>query len=60
MSNELSEAIKVIKSKNIFFGHQSVGENILQGIREINLENNYPKLAILKVEMVTNHPRIIL
>ena len=50
MSNELSEAIKIIKSKNIFFGHRSVGDNILQGIKEIDSQYPFPKLNILKME----------
>lgn len=37
---------KEVSEKEIFFGHQSVGYNILEGVREIEKEHSNIKLAI--------------
>lgn len=41
-------AWKNLAEKRVFFGHRSVGNNILQGIREILDENNQIKLIVVE------------
>jgi len=38
ISNEAIDALQIVKEKRIFFGHQSVGTDILQGIEELARE----------------------
>ena len=51
-SNDLStlsdEQIKSLTSKKIFFGHQSVGNNIIQGVRDLASSDTRLKLNIVK------------
>jgi len=39
MSDNLKENINIIANSKIFFGHQSVGGNILNGLKQIDKEN---------------------
>lgn len=41
-----ARSAEVLSNKKIFFGHQSVGENILDGIRAMQNANGYTKLYI--------------
>ena len=41
-----------LSQKAIFFGHQSVGENILEGIGELQMEHPEIKLQIVKAQNV--------
>jgi hypothetical protein len=36
--------------RTIFFGHQSVGDNILEGVRQIGLKEQWPPLRIVDVQ----------
>ncbi len=56
MSPEMSNEIEIINKENIFFGHRSVGENIIQGVREIISKNNTRKLVILKMDSINQIP----
>lgn len=42
--NYLSDDVKYLNNSTIFFGHRSVGSNIINGIQEI--QNNYPQLKL--------------
>lgn len=44
---ELKEGLKVLGQERVFFGHQSVGNNILGGLREIINENPEAQLNFL-------------
>jgi hypothetical protein len=44
---ELKEDLKVLGQERVFFGHQSVGDNILDGLREIINENPEAQLNLL-------------
>lgn len=54
MNSSLANAVKIINTKNIFFGHQSVGNNILQGIRKSIDNNNSSALRITNLENFNN------
>lgn len=45
-----------LAQRKIFFGHQSVGENIIQGITELMNEHNEMKLDITKTKNLANFP----
>src|SRR5213594_3175741 len=47
-----------LSSKRIFFGHQSVGDNILDGIRDIANKNSQIKLYVTETNdpQQFNHP----
>ena len=42
------ENIEKLNSKIIFFGHQSVGFNIIDGIKDVMMENQNMKLNIVE------------
>ena len=44
---DLKEDLKVLGQERVFFGHQSVGNNILGGLREIINENPEAQLNFL-------------
>ncbi len=48
-SKPLADQLRRIGSKRIFFGHQSVGDNLLDGLRDLASEANVP-LEIAEVE----------
>jgi len=45
---DIAEAIAKISSKRIYFGHQSVGQNIIEGIKDI--ARDHPKSGLKVVE----------
>lgn len=52
MNYDITNEIKEINNERIFFGHKSVGNNILQGIKEISTE----RLAILNINNASELP----
>jgi hypothetical protein len=46
MNTEINKKITFISQKNIYFGHQSVGENIITGIKKIISDNNQNEIVI--------------
>ncbi len=56
MNLELSKEIEIINKENIFFGHRSVGENIIQGVKEISSKGAVPNLDILKINNISHIP----
>ena len=44
-ANLTNEQVQSLNSKKIFFGHQSVGENIIQGLRDLIAED--PRLTLV-------------
>ncbi len=50
MNISLVNEFKIINTKNIFFGHQSVGNNILQGIQLLQDKNNPLSMTIINME----------
>ena len=53
-NKEIDASIKAVGEKSFFFGHQSVGNNILAGIDDISKDNNH-KIDIIK-SRVLNKP----
>lgn len=47
--NKLSKSFEILSKKNIYFGHQSVGYNILDGVRDLQ-ESIQNKLNIVEVK----------
>jgi hypothetical protein len=45
----LSQNLKAIEGKRIYFGHQSVGANILQGLEDLRAEGKMPTFEIVKL-----------
>jgi hypothetical protein len=43
----LSEDLRVLENKRIFFGHQSVGVDIMQGVRELSREQDNGRLNVV-------------
>ncbi len=50
MDENLLHKMKTISNVNIFFGHRSVGDNIIQGINELYSQNGINKLTIYRLE----------
>ncbi len=50
MNSELAKDIEIVSKENIYFGHRSVGENIISGIKEIVFKNEPGKLLIHKID----------
>ncbi len=50
MSKELKNDLSSISKQRIYFGHQSVGGNIIQGIQDILSETGFTELKIIKAE----------
>ena len=50
MDPEIYKKIKVISQKNIYFGHRSVGENIIIGLNKIISENGQNELIIKELK----------
>jgi len=46
MEPEIYKKLKVINQKNIFFGHRSVGENIISGVNEIISKDGHKEISI--------------
>ena len=53
MSDAFSEDLNIVSKARIYFGHQSVGNNILEGINKLD-ENNI--LNILEIDEINNLP----
>lgn len=49
-----AEAWQKLSQKKIYFGHQSVGNNILDGVRDVMKENPQIKLKILELAKITD------
>ena len=49
-----SEAWQKLAQKKIYFGHQSVGQNILDGINDIMKQNQQIKLNIIELAKITD------
>ena len=45
----LSEDLRLLESKRIFFGHQSVGVDIMQGVRELCQEGDNGRLNVVAI-----------
>lgn len=43
-------SIKLFQNTNIYFGHKSVGNNVIEGIKEIAHANNISNLSIYKLD----------
>jgi hypothetical protein len=54
MDPEINKKIKAIGQKNIYFGHRSVGENIISGLNNIISENAQNEL---KIEELKNNSK---
>ena len=52
----LHEAFSVLKSKRVFFGHQSVGSNILRGIESLASDDSTLALTLVHLEDSTRLP----
>ncbi len=50
MSKDIKDNLQLISKQKIYFGHQSVGGNILQGIQDILSETGFTGLNIIKAE----------
>jgi hypothetical protein len=47
------------RGRTIFFGHQSVGENILDGLRQIATAEKWPALTVVENTNAPNGPAVI-
>jgi len=54
-SEDIQESLRKVSQQRIYFGHQSVGYNILEGLRDIAKENPQSILNIVE----TNDPAIL-
>jgi hypothetical protein len=52
-----AEAWKALGAKKIYFGHQSVGDNIIQGMVSIKKKNPFIKLEIVSIKAPENLSR---
>jgi lysophospholipase L1-like esterase len=46
MDLEIYKKLKVINRKNIYFGHRSLGENIIEGLKKVNSDHGENNLII--------------
>ena len=60
MNYDIANEIKTFRNERIFFGHKSVGSNILQGISEISIKNNNERIAILNINDASELPNTYL
>jgi hypothetical protein len=51
---EIDSAIKTVGNMRIFFGHQSVGKNILDGINDISKKTNHKVNLVKSREVIEN------
>ena len=56
MNADVSSKLDIIASHKIYFGHQSVGENILMGFSEIISLNKHQKIQIVNLHRTTKLP----
>jgi hypothetical protein len=54
-NNSLSQHLLTLQQKRIFFGHQSVGVNILDGVKDVLSEHNNIVLNLLSADSL--HPK---
>jgi hypothetical protein len=52
----IKDDLILLQNKKIFFGHQSVGNNILQGLKEIISKHNDIKLNIIQPQSANTQP----
>jgi len=52
MSEGIINDLELISTQKIYFGHQSVGSNIIQGIQDIISETGFRELKIINTESV--------
>ncbi len=50
MQQDISKKLQVIGTKNIYFGHRSVGENIISGLKELISSNKVDNFNLNKVK----------
>jgi hypothetical protein len=50
MNDNIQNDIKLISDKRIFFGHQSVGNNIIKGIQELGQEAGIDGMTVIEYE----------
>lgn len=48
--NSSINSIKLFQNTNVYFGHKSVGKNVIEGIKEIAQANSISNLSILKLD----------
>lgn len=53
-AEKVKDALKAIQDKNIYFGHQSVGFNIMDGLKMLS-DKNGVRLRIVPIENAPNH-----
>ena len=56
MDVKQSKEIRNISNTNIFFGHRSVGDNIIEGIKKAALQNNVDSIAIFNMQSFEKFP----
>ena len=52
----IKDDLILLQNKKIFFGHQSVGNNIMQGLKQIIAQHNDVKLNIIKPQSINTLP----
>ena len=50
MTRQIAEDLETLAAARVFFGHQSVGENIITGLRELTQQVQRPELPIIDLE----------
>ncbi len=55
-ARELNDDLALLKTKRIFFGHQSVGTNILDGLRQLSAADSAGAPSIVRLEASTTLP----
>jgi hypothetical protein len=55
MDPEISKKITIISQNNIYFGHRSVGQNIIEGLTKINSEYGNNEIKIKELQNISDY-----
>ncbi|MEJ2051019.1 MAG: hypothetical protein P8Y60_14480, partial [Calditrichota bacterium] len=56
IDNSFIQDLKLVQTKNIYFGHQSVGKNIMQGLTDLISMQNEVRFPVIDLDATDSLP----